>query len=328
MPTSDSQPYDPATLERKPDVGPDGFFAVDMRVGRIVEVEEFPEARKPAYKVAADFGPVVGVLRTSVQATHYPREELRGRLIVGALNLGAKRIAGFKSEFLMLGAMDPDGTARLLRLEDGVQPSTDRLTLAVLGLATSGERADDRDVMKMFTVGHGTRSEEDFVALLTGAAVARLVDVRRFPGSRRHPHFAREALERSLPAAGIAYEWRGEELGGRRSRKEIGRPTRHPAWKNDGFRNYADYMDTDAFRSALATLEADAATECVAIMCAETLWWRCHRRLIADALTIDGLEVVHLIAPGESQRHTLHPAIRVEDGRPVYDVGETGTLPV
>jgi uncharacterized protein (DUF488 family) len=178
----------------------------------------------------------------------------------------------------------------------------------------------------LFTVGHGTRSAEELIHVLTTAGVTRLVDVRRFPGSRRHPHFAREALAKTLPAAGIAYDWRGEELGGRRSRKEIGRPTRHPAWKNDGFRNYADYMDSTAFRSALEKLEADAAHEPLAVMCAETLWWRCHRRLIADALTVDGVEVVHLISAGESQRHKLHPALRVEDGRPVYDVGETGTL--
>jgi tRNA-binding protein len=122
MSSQDSQPYDPAGLARKPDIGAEGFFAVDMRVGRIIEVEDFPEARKPAYKIAVDFGPVVGTLRTSAQVTNYSKDELRGRLVVGALNLGAKRIAGFKSEFLVLGAMDPDGTVRLLRLEDDVQP--------------------------------------------------------------------------------------------------------------------------------------------------------------------------------------------------------------
>jgi tRNA-binding protein len=115
-------PCEPSTLPRKEDVGAGGFFAVDMRAGRIVSVDDFPEARKPAYKVVVDFGPVVGRLQTSVQATHYPKDYLEGRMIVGALNLGPKRIAGFKSEFLMLGAMDPDGTARLLQLEDGVEP--------------------------------------------------------------------------------------------------------------------------------------------------------------------------------------------------------------
>ncbi len=114
--------YDPSSLARKPDVGADAFGALDMRVGRIVAVEDFPEARNPAYKIAVDFGPVVGVLRTSARATHYDKDELMGRLVVGALNLGAKRIAGFKSEYLVLGAMDADGTARLLQLEDGVQP--------------------------------------------------------------------------------------------------------------------------------------------------------------------------------------------------------------
>ncbi|HEY7876095.1 MAG TPA: DUF488 domain-containing protein [Actinomycetota bacterium] len=177
----------------------------------------------------------------------------------------------------------------------------------------------------VFTVGHGTRSTEELVAVLRDAGVVRLVDVRRFPGSRRHPHFAREALELSLPAAGIAYDWRGEELGGRRS-STTREPSRHSAWRNDGFRNYADYMDSPEFRNALERLEEDARSEPVAIMCAETLWWRCHRQLIADALMVHGFDVVHLIGPGESQPHRLHRSLRVADGLPVYDVGETGKL--
>jgi tRNA-binding protein len=120
--TGGSSPYDPEALRRKPDVGADGFFSVDMRVGRIVAVDDFHEARAPSYKIEVDFGPMVGVLRTAAQATHYSKDDLMGRLVVGALNLGPKRIAGFKSEFLVLGAMDPDGTARLLRLEEGVEP--------------------------------------------------------------------------------------------------------------------------------------------------------------------------------------------------------------
>jgi tRNA-binding protein len=114
-------PYAPERLERKPDVGADAFFAVDMRTGRVTDVEPFPEARKPAWKITVDFGPVVGTLRTSAQITNYGVDELRGRLVVGALNLGRKRIAGFTSEFLVLGALDPDGTVRLLELPDGVE---------------------------------------------------------------------------------------------------------------------------------------------------------------------------------------------------------------
>jgi tRNA-binding protein len=115
-------PYDPAGLSRKDDVGAEGFFALDLRVGRVTAVEPFPEARKPSWKLTVDFGPVVGELRTSAQVTNYAEGELLGRLVVGAINLGARRIAGFRSEFLVLGALDPDGTVRLLQLEDGVAP--------------------------------------------------------------------------------------------------------------------------------------------------------------------------------------------------------------
>ena len=115
-------PYAPEKLDRKDDVGADSFFALDLRTGRVVDVEPFPEARKPAWKLTVDFGPAVGTLRTSAQVTNYTADELRGRLVVGAINLGRKRIAGFTSEFLVLGALDPDGTVRLLELPDGVRP--------------------------------------------------------------------------------------------------------------------------------------------------------------------------------------------------------------
>ncbi len=109
-------------LTRKPDISIDDFFAVDMRAGRIVEVEPFPEARKPSMKIAVDFGPVIGTLTTSAQVTNYAREELIGRMVVGAVNLGEKRIAGFKSQFLILGSLEPDGAVKLLRVEDDVEP--------------------------------------------------------------------------------------------------------------------------------------------------------------------------------------------------------------
>lgn len=108
---------------RLQDIDPAGFFALDMRVGRVVDVDDFPEARKPAWKVTVDFGPDAGTLRTSAQITNYTREELIGRLVVGAVNLGPKRIAGFTSEFLVLGAIDPgDGTVHLLEVPAEVEP--------------------------------------------------------------------------------------------------------------------------------------------------------------------------------------------------------------
>lgn len=115
-------PYDPATLGAKPDIGAEAFFALDMRVGRILEVAPFPEARQPAWKLRVDFGPVVGVLQTSAQVTNYSPDELLGRKVVGAVNLGAKRIAGFRSEFLVLGGLEPDGTVRLLGVDGDLEP--------------------------------------------------------------------------------------------------------------------------------------------------------------------------------------------------------------
>ncbi|CAN5401671.1 tRNA-binding protein [soil metagenome] len=107
-------------MQRKPDIGA-AFFDVDLRVGRILSVEDFPEARLPAWKLTVDFGAAVGQLRTSAQITNYSAQELVGRLVVGAINLGAKRIAGFRSEFLVLGGLEPDGTVHLLGV-DGVEP--------------------------------------------------------------------------------------------------------------------------------------------------------------------------------------------------------------
>lgn len=118
----DGLPYAPGTLARKEPVGAEAFFALDLRAGRVVEVEEFPEARKPAWKLAVDFGPAVGTLRTSAQVTNYARDELLGRMVVGAINLGDKRIAGFPSQFLVLGTLRPDGTVDLLAVADGVEP--------------------------------------------------------------------------------------------------------------------------------------------------------------------------------------------------------------
>lgn len=120
--TDPALPYDPAGLPAKDDVGAEGFFALDIRAGRVTAVEAFPEARRPAWKLTVDLGPVLGERRTSAQVTNYTRDELLGRMVVAAVNLGRKRIAGFVSECLVLGALDPDGTVRLLEVPDGVRP--------------------------------------------------------------------------------------------------------------------------------------------------------------------------------------------------------------
>ncbi len=156
-------------------------------------------------------------------------------------------------------------------------------------------------------MGHGTRTTADLAALLRDAGVATVIDVRRYPESRRQPHVARKRLADDLPRFGIDYEWWGEGLGGRRAAPPPSTaPTR---WRSPGFAAYAAYMATDAFRAALEALEARVeGGGVVAIMCAETLWWRCHRRLIADALVLDGFAVRHLVDRPPGGLHQLSPA--------------------
>ncbi|MGH2821022.1 MAG: tRNA-binding protein [Actinomycetota bacterium] len=115
-------PYAPENVATKEVVGADAFFALDLRAGRVVSVDDHPEARNPSVRLGVDFGPVIGVLHTLAQVTNYPAEQLIGRMVVGAVNLGPKRIAGFKSQFLVLGAYEPDGTCRLLQVEEGIEP--------------------------------------------------------------------------------------------------------------------------------------------------------------------------------------------------------------
>jgi uncharacterized protein (DUF488 family) len=155
-------------------------------------------------------------------------------------------------------------------------------------------QADRRsDPCLVWTVGHGTRATESLADLVRAAGVATVIDVRRYPKGRRQPHLSRERLEIDLPRFDVGYEWWGEALGGRRPAPQAS--AMPSPWRSPGFAAYAAYMLTDAFRVALSRLERRVtAGEALAIMCAETLWWRCHRRLIADALVFDGLTVRHL----------------------------------
>jgi len=163
--------------------------------------------------------------------------------------------------------------------------------------------------MLVRTIGHGTRALDELIATLQTAGVGTLVDVRRFPGSRRHPQFNQETLAQALEQAGVAYR-HAVELGGRRS----GEPgeERFSCLRVPAFRSYAARMAGAEWQDALAAALAEP-TPC--FMCAETLWWRCHRRLIAELLAARGHEIVHLLGPGESQPHRPFAEAEARDGR-------------
>jgi uncharacterized protein (DUF488 family) len=174
----------------------------------------------------------------------------------------------------------------------------------------------------MFTVGHSTHGLDAFVALLRGAGIKAVADVRRYPGSRRSPWFAREALAASLPGEGIEYVHL-EPLGGRRS-VVPGSP--NGGWDNAAFQAYADHMATPEFAAGLAQLERLARRRATAVMCAEAPWWRCHRRLIADALVVRGWTVRHIGPDGGLTGHELTHFAVVEHGTLTYPPVQTELL--
>lgn len=168
--------------------------------------------------------------------------------------------------------------------------------------------------MTIWTIGHSTRSFDEFLALLSPFGIQAIADVRRHPGSRRQPWFAREALQASLIARGLEYHWI-PALGGRR-RPRADSP--NTAWRNTSFRGYADHIATPEFAAGLVELLAVAERIHTAIMCAEVLWWRCHRALIADVLTVRGFEVVHILDAKHAVQHPLTSAASVIEGRLSY----------
>lgn len=170
----------------------------------------------------------------------------------------------------------------------------------------------------VFSVGHSTRSADELIGLLREAGVATLADVRRHPGSRRHPQHARPALETGFATAGIRYVWLGESLGGRVPRQLPAEQSPNRGWTVPAFRNYADGMARPEFQAGFDELLRLAHEAPTAVMCAERLWWQCHRRLLADLLLVRGFRVVHLFDPGEAREHELTPWARVESGRLSY----------
>ncbi len=171
--------------------------------------------------------------------------------------------------------------------------------------------------MTIFTIGHSTRSAEDFIALLRRAGVKRVYDIRTFPGSRRYPHFNAEALAERLRLEGIAYEHH-PELGGRRRPSRDAPPS---AWRNEGFRGYAEYMRTDTFRRGIQALIESSAGTPTAIMCSEAVPWRCHRTMVSDALVARGVDVEHIL-DAKTSPHTLTPFAAIANGEVSYPRGE------
>lgn len=169
---------------------------------------------------------------------------------------------------------------------------------------------------RLFTIGHGTLVADELIDLLKRASVDAVVDVRTAPGSRRNPQFGRGALEQWMPAAGIGYRWERDLGGFRRTVPD----SANQGLRNLSFRGYADYMASAEFGTALERLVEQAARMAVAAMCAETLWWRCHRRLIADAATLlHSTRVYHLDHKGGMSEHRLTEGVRLVGRRLVYD---------
>jgi uncharacterized protein (DUF488 family) len=173
----------------------------------------------------------------------------------------------------------------------------------------------------IWSIGHSTRTLDELVALLKEHQVESLIDIRAFPLSRRNPHFNREHLMQRLPEHSIMYRWLGRELGGYRKKKDPNSP--HVALTSPGFRNYADYMASGDFIQGILELEDLAAQERVVMMCAEKLWWQCHRSLLSDYLAAcRGVEVLHIVETGRVEAHRLHRTARLAEGHLIYDFGE------
>jgi uncharacterized protein (DUF488 family) len=179
-------------------------------------------------------------------------------------------------------------------------------------------------ILRIFTIGHSNLSFEQFASLLKEFGICLVADVRRYPGSRKFPHFNRRVLCKLLAAKNIEYQWL-EALGGRRHTGKNDKSF-NVGLKSPGFRNYADHMGTDEFRKAVQELLSTAATSPTSVMCAEKFYWKCHRRLLSDYLVAKSIEVVHIIGPGKSSGHKLTPyAVATETGV-IYPLLETDDI--
>ena len=174
---------------------------------------------------------------------------------------------------------------------------------------------------EIFSIGHSTHSIERFLELLAQHGIQLLADIRRFPGSRKYPHFGQDSLSRSLNEAGVGYDWM-ESLGGRR-KASTDAPSQNTGLRNESFRNYADYMATPTFKKGIQRLLDSASSHRVAMMCSESVFWRCHRGLVSDYLLTQGVVVMHIMPDGDLRPHTLTSGAKVENGQVAYPPQES-----
>jgi uncharacterized protein (DUF488 family) len=174
----------------------------------------------------------------------------------------------------------------------------------------------------IYTIGHSTRTEEEFIAILRSFKIELLADIRSYPGSRKYPHFNKEHLQTVLPANEIIYR-HFPELGGRR---KVSKDSKNTAWKNDAFRGYADYMETEDFKNGIAGLEKLAAEYKLAYMCSEAVWWRCHRSMVSDYLKWKGWTVLHIMAENKSEEHPYTSPARIVNGELTYSKEDQQSL--
>lgn len=190
-------------------------------------------------------------------------------------------------------------------------------------MSTRKQPAESAWPATLWTIGHSTRDLDEFLALLQKNEIEVVADVRHYPGSRKYPHFNVETLRHALRDAGIGYE-PFIELGGRR---KVQPDSSNTAWRHPAFRGYADYMQTDAFHAGIERLKALALQQRTAIMCAEAVWWRCHRGLISDTFKLHGTRVLHITGPSTPDEHPYTSAARIVDGRLDYS-GDQHELPM
>ncbi|CAN5625472.1 DUF488 domain-containing protein [soil metagenome] len=167
----------------------------------------------------------------------------------------------------------------------------------------------------IWTIGHSTRTLNEFIAMLQSFKIKALADIRSFPGSRKFPHFNKEALEISLPENNIHY-FHLRKLGGRR---KVSKDSRNTVWRNPAFRGYADYMETDEFKEGITELERIAIEQPTAYMCSEAVWWRCHRSMVSDYLKVHGWKVMHIMGIGKEDEHPYTAPARIVNGELSYE---------